>query len=85
MEPAIKEGERVLVFGWAYIFSPPQRDEIIVVSDPREKNRKILKRVERAAKDSIWVRGDNISQSTDSRNFGPIKRCDVLGKVILKY
>ena len=31
-----------------------------------------------------FVIGDNTSQSTDSRNFGPITRDEIIGVVILK-
>ena len=32
----------------------------------------------------VWVMGDNRGHSTDSRSFGTVKECDIIGKVILK-
>lgn len=32
--------------------------------------------------DDLWVEGDNVDQSEDSRIFGPIKRKDVIGILI---
>jgi signal peptidase I len=35
-------------------------------------------------KDSLWVMGDNRTNSSDSRVFGPIKRDTVVGRAILR-
>jgi signal peptidase I len=35
--------------------------------------------------DEYFLAGDNPEKSHDSRHFGPIKKIDIVGKVILKY
>jgi signal peptidase I len=32
-----------------------------------------------------WVEGDNADASTDSREFGPVRRADLLGRAWLRY
>lgn len=45
--------------------------------------KEIVKRVSRIEKDKVWIEGDNITQSTDSRDFGWINKSDILG--VMKY
>ncbi len=85
MEPAVRQDERVLVFTWAYAFSKPKEGDLIVCYDPKEAKRKLLKRVIRISGLQIWVEGDNKKSSTDSREFGPIAKKNILGKVLLRY
>ena len=32
----------------------------------------------------LWIMGDNRGNSTDSRSFGTVKECDIVGKTILR-
>ena len=82
MEPAIKKGERVLVFGWAYLFSTPKTGDLVVIADPRDGKRKLLKRITRIDYEKLWVEGDNKQSSTDSRTFGPVSKKYILGRII---
>jgi hypothetical protein len=38
-----------------------------------------------AIKTEIWVEGDNKSESTDSRSWGPLNSGEVIGKLIFRY
>ncbi len=86
MTPALSSGERVFVNRAAYWFSKPRPGDLVVVRDPRRPQRLLLKRVDRPAGDNCWlVRGDNEQASTDSRQFGPVPRELIIGKVWLRY
>jgi signal peptidase I len=86
MEPSCREGDFVLVNKMSYLFSCPRVGQLVVLEDPRDFSRYILKRIT-AVKDSfVWVEGDNKEKSTDSRNFGWVGMKALLGqaKVIHK-
>lgn len=42
----------------------------------------MVKRIKKVKMNEFEVEGDNISQSTDSRNFGPIQKNEIIGKVV---
>ena len=86
MEPALSPGERVFVNRTAYWFSKPRSGDLVVVRDPRQHDRLLLKRIDRPAEAGGWlVLGDNPEVSTDSREFGPVSRELILGKVWFRY
>jgi nickel-type superoxide dismutase maturation protease len=86
MTPGLVEGERVLVNKAAYWFARPRPDDVVVLRDPRDPQRLLIKRIERAAGVDEWlVAGDNADASTDSRVFGPVAREAIVGKVWLRY
>ena len=86
MVPALSPGARVVVNRAAYWFSQPRPGDLVVVRDPRQPERLLLKRIEGPAGGDGWlVLGDNPQASTDSRAFGPVQRELILGKVWLRY
>lgn len=78
MLPTLKPGTDVLVFCWFY--TPKVGDIVAFKKDEKE----MIKRIQKI-KGKIFVSGDNTKESTDSRNFGWIKREDIIGKVILVF
>lgn len=83
MEPFCKEGDFVLVNKMSYLFFRPKVGHIVVLRDPRDSFRLILKRIT-AIKDSLlWVEGDNKGRSTDSRDFGWVEQWLILGKALI--
>jgi nickel-type superoxide dismutase maturation protease len=82
MEPALREGDWVLVI-------PPRRTprsgDVVLVRDPRERTRLLLKRVATVETDGLVVLGDRGDHSTDSRHFGAVPFADVLGRAALRY
>jgi nickel-type superoxide dismutase maturation protease len=86
MAPTLASGERVLVNRAAYWFRPPRTDDLVVVRDPQAPDRFLLKRIAAPAGDDAWlVLGDNQRASRDSREFGPVTKGQIVGKVVLRY
>lgn len=44
-----------------------------------------IKRVKRVDNNEIWVEGDNVQASTDSRQWGSLKPSEIVGLVLLRY
>jgi nickel-type superoxide dismutase maturation protease len=85
MTPAYSPGDRLLINRLAYVARTPRPGDVVVLRDPEEPERLLLKRVESAGGEGIVVMGDNLDASRDSRRFGPVRREDVVGKVIARY
>jgi nickel-type superoxide dismutase maturation protease len=88
MLPAYAPGERVLVNRLAYIITTPAAGDAVVVRDPQRPGHVLLKRVATPPAGQpagLWVLGDNARESRDSRAFGPVRRCAIVGKAWFKY
>ena len=81
MQPALRPGDRVVVVRW---FSPRARD-IVVVRDPAYPKRFLVKRLSERAPGGFVVLSDNPNVGTDSRVFGPVRREQLVGKVVWRY
>jgi nickel-type superoxide dismutase maturation protease len=69
MEPTYLAGERLTVLRkWR----PVRVGDVVVVRDPREPSRWLLKRCVARRGGLLDLRGDNPSASTDSRDFGEV-------------
>lgn len=79
MQPALEPGQQILATSLLSRIHPGQ---IVIIShDGKEK----VKRVERVNDDmrQVFVIGDNLASSTDSRHFGWLSYDNVIAKVIL--
>ena len=86
MAPSLSADERVVVNKLAYRFSKPRPGDLVVLRDPRQPERLLLKRIDREAGEDGWlVLGDNPAASTDSRQFGPVGPELIIGKVWFRY
>jgi nickel-type superoxide dismutase maturation protease len=81
MLPAVQPGDRILL-GPAWRVRPGQ---IVGLADPRRPQRLLVKRVQSVDAAGIRVEGDNASASTDSRQFGPVGRSQLAGRVMYRY
>jgi nickel-type superoxide dismutase maturation protease len=82
MEPSLREGDWIVV---ARLGQRPRIGEVVLVRDPREPERLMLKRVATVADGTCTVLGDRPEESTDSRTFGPIPLGNVIGRAIFRY
>lgn len=92
MEPAYADGDRLLVNKLAYRRRRPRAGDVVVLRDPDDRARKLIKRVAAALPQDIdpgpvrlYVLGDNAAESRDSRHFGLIHVRDVVGRVWFRY
>jgi nickel-type superoxide dismutase maturation protease len=99
MLPAYPPGDRLLVNRLAYLRDRPRKGDVVVVRPPWAAGRLDLKRItavpgdeaevqgsmRRLGNDQWFITGDNAAESTDSRQFGPIRRRDIIGKVLFRY
>lgn len=78
MAPTLKPGQNVITINW---FIKPKKGDLVVVS---KKGRLMIKRIKAINGLKIFLIGDNLLKSTDSRHFGEINLKDVQGKVVVK-
>ena len=76
MYPTYKEGQ--IVIG---LKSKEYRIGQIVIAI--QNNREVVKRITAIGDGYYNLVGDNLAKSSDSRKLGPVKKGDILGKVIL--
>ncbi len=60
-------GDRLLVMR-----ARPRAGDVVVVADPRERRRELVKRVAAVGPRGVTLRGDNPVASTDARTFGDV-------------
>ena len=85
MAPAYRPGERLIVNKLAYVARAPRPGDVVVLRDPRQPSRHLLKRIVQVQNGGCWVLGDNPAASTDSRHFGPVPRTAIIGQVLCRY
>jgi nickel-type superoxide dismutase maturation protease len=81
MVPSLQPGDRVLVWRTRSV----RPGDIVAASDPRRPERSLLKRVVDVGQEGVFLLGDNLEHSTDSRQFGPVPMASVRGKAIYRY
>lgn len=85
MLPALAPGDYVIVDYGAYRQAAPRLGDVVLLRDPRDPRREVVKRIRRVASDHVWVEGDNPAASTDSRTYGHVSSENVLGRVRWRY
>jgi nickel-type superoxide dismutase maturation protease len=86
MSPTLVPGDWLLADPEAYRHRRPCVGELVLVPDPREPSRLLIKRVAGVASDGrLEVAGDRAEASTDSRTFGAIDPATVQGRPWFRY
>ncbi len=99
MLQAYKPGDRLVVESVTYRRRAPRVGEVVVVVQPSTMGRLDLKRIAAGpgaevtvggatdflGQDEWYVVGDNLSESTDSRQLGPVETKDIIGRVWFRY
>jgi nickel-type superoxide dismutase maturation protease len=81
MRPTLEPGDRLLAIRARRI----RAGQLVVVPDPRRPDRLLVKRVAAVGPAAVSVQGDNAGASTDSRQFGPVSRTAVVGRIVYRY
>lgn len=88
MVPTLVAGDEVMVDYRAYRQAPPQVGDVVVAQNPSlPDGNLVVKRITAVSTDGrFFLQGDNPdpTQSTDSRNYGPVPAHYIRGKVTSK-
>jgi nickel-type superoxide dismutase maturation protease len=86
MAPVLLPGDWLLVDPEGYRRRAPRAGELVVVPDPRGRDRLLVKRVAAVTSDGrLELAGDDPDRSTDSRTFGPADPELVVGRPWARY
>ena len=87
MRPTLEPGDWLLGDPDAYADAPPGVGDLVLVPDPREHSRLLVKRVAEVHDGGreLLVAGDAHDTSTDSRAFGPVSSSTVEGRPWFRY
>jgi nickel-type superoxide dismutase maturation protease len=86
MFPLLRPGDEVLVNPRSYRHRPPLAGDIVVARHPYRTDLRLIKRVVEVQADGYCVlRGDNRSESTDSRAFGALPPERIFGRVTSRF
>lgn len=86
MSPLMEPGDEVLVDPRAYRRTPPCPGDIVVARHPYRTDLRLVKRVVSVQQNGYCLlEGDNRSESTDSRIFGPLPPECILGRVTSRF
>ena len=77
MLPGLAPGAVIMAFR-----RNPKAGDVVIA---RQAGREVVKRIEKIAKERYYLHGDNSLESTDSREFGPVAKSDILGVVMIRF
>jgi len=85
MTPTLRPGDLVLAEGLTYLRRAPRNGEIVVVADPRDPARELIKRVAEVDAEGVELRGEDPAHSTDSRSFGRVPTSSIRWRAVARY
>ena len=81
MLPTLKPGDWVIYQPRQATDLLPSNGSVVVACLPRQPKLLIVKRISHRDPSGVYLLGDNLDISTDSRDFGPVQPEDILGNV----
>ena len=82
MLPTLADGQEILVYPYRPSEHEVKVGVVLLIQHPIQSDVQMIKRISSIdGEDAITVRGDNASESTDSRQFGRIRKRHILGIV----
>jgi hypothetical protein len=75
MAPKLRPGQWILA---TPLFKRLRPGQVVIVE---QNNKELIKRIERIEDNKVFVIGDNLQRSIDSRQFGWLDRSAVIAKV----
>ena len=87
MRPTLEPGDWLLADPNAYVETAPSVGDLVLVPDPREPSRLLVKRVAAVHGDGLelFVTGEARDASTDSRAFGSVSTSTLEGRPWFRY
>jgi nickel-type superoxide dismutase maturation protease len=83
MEPAIAQGQIVVVNRLAFRVHAPEPGDVVVAQHPLRPEQLVVKRLAGNTGDGRYILyGDNTDRSLDSRHYGAISPRHILGRVV---
>lgn len=85
MEPALQDGDWLLVDPAAYARRPPEPGELVVARDPRAPDRLIVKRAVLYVDGVLILAGDHPAHAQEAADIGPVRPEAIVGRPWLRY
>lgn len=85
MQPLLQPGDEVLINPYAYRRTAPQPGDLVVARHPQQPTLRLIKQVVYIEPEGYFLKGLNAAASTDSRSFGLVPPCNILGQVICRF
>ncbi len=85
MSPTLEPGDWLLADPDAFVDTAPAVGDLVLVPDPRERSRLLVKRVSEVHGNDLFLAGDAPDGSTDSRVFGSVTVDGVQGRPWFRY
>lgn len=87
MRPTLESGDWLLADPKAFAKVLPKVGDLVLIPDPREPSRLLVKRVTQVQVDGceLFVAGDAHDESTDSRAFGSVSTSTLEGRPWFRY
>ncbi|MEM7345849.1 MAG: nickel-type superoxide dismutase maturation protease [Chloroflexota bacterium] len=86
MLPHLQPGDEVLFNPRAYHHHSPQVGDLVIAQHPYQPDLRLVKRITDILDNGHYViKGDNPTESTDSRTFGTVTAKHLLGQVTSRF